>query len=119
MPILALQREIEMVNKGEFPPSRNEAPEPDPIVKEDPTENGKVALAVVAIAVVLGAIFYELNPTTYDRDGTYSQCIVAETGTKVSFECSDFETLQASMGKYFERNPERKTWKIQAQIIRE
>jgi hypothetical protein len=36
-------------------------PQPDPEPSEDPASNGKVAAFAIAIAVVLGAVFYGLN----------------------------------------------------------
>ena len=45
--------------------------QPDPDLG-DPTSGGKVAMYAVAIAVVLGAIFYGLNNSTINQAGTSS-----------------------------------------------
>src|SRR5713101_4613760 len=49
----------------------NELP-PDPGLAEGPASTGKVAMFAIAIAVVLGAIFYGLNNTTINQAGTSS-----------------------------------------------
>lgn len=46
--------------------------QPDPELAEGPASGAKVAMFAVAIAVVLGAIFYGLNNTTINRAGTSS-----------------------------------------------
>ena len=45
--------------------------QPDPDLG-DPTSGGKVAMYAIAIAVVLGAIFYGLNNSTINQAGTSS-----------------------------------------------
>lgn len=42
----------------------------DPSLAEGPPSGGKVAMFAVAIAVVLGALFYGLNNTTVNQAGT-------------------------------------------------
>jgi hypothetical protein len=42
----------------------------DPALAEGPPSGGKVAMFAVAIAVVLGALFYGLNNTTVNQAGT-------------------------------------------------
>lgn len=44
--------------------------QPDPALAEGPPSGGKVAMFAVAIAVVLGALFYGLNNTTVNQAGT-------------------------------------------------
>jgi cell division septation protein DedD len=44
--------------------------QPDPELAEGPASGGKVAMFAVAIALVLGAIFYGLNNTTINQAGT-------------------------------------------------
>ena len=46
--------------------------QPDPELAEGPASGGKVAMFAIAIAVVLGAIFYGLNNTTINQAGTSS-----------------------------------------------
>ena len=46
--------------------------QPDPELAEGPASSGKVAMFAIAIAVVLGAIFYGLNNTTINQAGTSS-----------------------------------------------
>src|SRR5438128_142065 len=42
----------------------------DPQLAEGPASGSKVAIYVIAIAVVLGAVFYGLNNTTMNQAGT-------------------------------------------------
>ena len=42
----------------------------DPELGEGPASGGKVAMFAIAIAVVLGAVFYGLNNTTINQAGT-------------------------------------------------
>lgn len=42
----------------------------DPELAEGPASSGKIAMFAVAIAVVLGAVFYGLNNTTIHQAGT-------------------------------------------------
>ncbi len=42
----------------------------DPKLGEGPASGGKVAMFAIAIAVVLGAVFYGLNNTTINQAGT-------------------------------------------------
>ena len=42
----------------------------DPQLAEGPASGSKVAMYVIAIAVVLGAVFYGLNNTTMNQAGT-------------------------------------------------
>src|ERR1700709_475713 len=44
--------------------------QPDPELAEGPASGGKVAMFAIAIAVVLGAVFYGLNNTTINQAGT-------------------------------------------------
>ena len=44
--------------------------QPDPELAEGPASTGKVALFAVAIALVLGAVFYGLNNSTINQAGT-------------------------------------------------
>ncbi|MBR1126607.1 hypothetical protein JQ628_34165 [Bradyrhizobium lablabi] len=44
--------------------------QPDPALGEGPPSGGKVAMFAIAIAVVLGALFYGLNNTTVNQAGT-------------------------------------------------
>jgi hypothetical protein len=44
----------------------------DPELAEGPAGSGKVAMYAVAIAVLVGAVFYGLNNTSIDRAGTSS-----------------------------------------------
>jgi hypothetical protein len=46
--------------------------QPDPALSEGPPSGGKVAMFAVAIALVLGALFYGLNNTTVQQAGTSS-----------------------------------------------
>ena len=46
--------------------------QPDPELAEGPTGGGRIAAFAVAIAVVLGAIFYGLNNSSIDHAGTSS-----------------------------------------------
>ena len=44
--------------------------QPDPELAEGPASGGRIALLAVAIAVVLGAVFYGLNNTSTNSTGT-------------------------------------------------
>jgi hypothetical protein len=44
--------------------------QPDPELKEGPASNGKVALYALAIALVLGAVFYGLNNSSINQAST-------------------------------------------------
>jgi hypothetical protein len=46
--------------------------QPDPELAEGPASGGKIAMYAVAIAVVLGAVFYGLNSTSMKQAGTSS-----------------------------------------------
>jgi len=53
--------------------------QPDPALAEGPPSGGKVAMFAVAIAVVLGALFYGLNNTTVNQAGTTPPNQTAQT----------------------------------------
>jgi hypothetical protein len=44
--------------------------QPDPGLAEGPASGGKVAMFAIAIAVVMGALFYGLNNTSINQAGT-------------------------------------------------
>jgi hypothetical protein len=44
--------------------------QPDPELEEGPASSGKVALFAVAVALVLGVVFYGLNNSTINQAGT-------------------------------------------------
>jgi hypothetical protein len=46
--------------------------QPDPELAEGPASGGKMALFAIAIALLLGAVFYGLNNTTINQAGTSS-----------------------------------------------
>jgi hypothetical protein len=46
--------------------------QPDPELAEGPAGTGRIALFAIAIAVVLGAVFYGLNNSTINHAGTSS-----------------------------------------------
>src|SRR5258707_3858906 len=46
--------------------------QPDPELAEGPASSAKVAMYAIAIAVVLGAVFYGLNNSTINQAGTSS-----------------------------------------------
>jgi len=46
--------------------------QPDPELAEGPASGGRVAMFAVAIAVVLGVVFYGLNSTSINQAGTSS-----------------------------------------------
>ena len=51
----------------------------DPELAEGPASGGKVAMFAIAIAVVLGAVFYGLNNTTVNQAGTTPPSQTAQT----------------------------------------
>jgi hypothetical protein len=50
----------------------------DPELAEGPASSGKVAMFALAIAVVLGAVFYGLNNSTINQAGTSSTTSTAQ-----------------------------------------
>jgi len=52
------------------PASLDNELQPDPELAEGPASSGRVALFAVAIALVLGAVFYGLNNTSVNQPGT-------------------------------------------------
>src|SRR5229473_6955864 len=50
----------------------NDELQPDPELAEGPASAGKVAMFAIAIAVVLGAVFYGLNNSSINQAGTSS-----------------------------------------------
>ena len=44
--------------------------QPDPELSDGPAKGGKVAMFAVAVALVLGAVFYGLNNTSINHAGT-------------------------------------------------
>jgi hypothetical protein len=55
--------------------------QPDPELAEGPASGGKVAMFAVAIALVLGAVFYGLNNSTINQAGTAT---TAQNSTQTS-----------------------------------
>lgn len=53
--------------------------QPDPELAEGPASGAKVAMFAVAIAVILGAVFYGLNNTTVKEAGTTPPSQTAQT----------------------------------------
>jgi hypothetical protein len=53
--------------------------QPDPELAEGPASAGKVAMFAIAIAVVLGAVFYGLNNTSVNNAGTSETTKTAQT----------------------------------------
>jgi uncharacterized protein HemX len=55
--------------------------QPDPELAEGPASGAKVAMFAIAIAVVLGAVFYGLNNSTINQAGTSSTAQNASQST--------------------------------------
>src|ERR1700712_1965590 len=53
--------------------------QPDPELAEGPASGGKVAMFAIAIAVVLGAVFYGLNNSSVNNAGTAETTRTAQT----------------------------------------
>jgi len=53
--------------------------QPDPELAEGPASGSKVAMFAIAVAVVLGAVFYGLNNTTVNQAGTTPPAQTAQT----------------------------------------
>lgn len=58
--------------------------QPDPVLAERPANGGKVAMFAIAIAVVLGAVFYGLNNSTVDQAGTTPPTSTAQNTERTS-----------------------------------
>jgi hypothetical protein len=59
-------------------PLENEI-QPDPVLAEGPSNGGKIAMFAVAIALVMGALFYSLNNTAVNQAGTEPSNRTAQT----------------------------------------
>jgi hypothetical protein len=53
--------------------------QPDPELGEGPASGAKIAMFAIAIAVVMGALFYGLNNTSVNQAGTSSPSQSAQT----------------------------------------
>jgi hypothetical protein len=53
--------------------------QPDPELAEGPASTGRIALFAIAIALVLGAVFYGLNNTSVKEAGTAPPAQTAQT----------------------------------------
>jgi hypothetical protein len=53
--------------------------QPDPELGEGPASGAKIAMFAIAIAVVMGALFYGLNNTTVNQAGTEPSSQTAQT----------------------------------------
>ena len=53
--------------------------QPDPELAEGPASGAKIAMFAIAIAVVMGALFYGLNNTTVNQAGTAPSSQTAQT----------------------------------------
>jgi hypothetical protein len=53
--------------------------QPDPELREESTSGTKIAMFAVAVAVVLGALFYGLNNTSVNQAGTTPTSQTAQT----------------------------------------
>ena len=53
--------------------------QPDPELEEGPASGAKVAMFAIAIAVVMGALFYGLNNTSVQQAGTETSARTAQT----------------------------------------
>ena len=53
--------------------------QPDPELGEGPASGAKIAMFAIAIAVVMGALFYGLNNTTVNQAGTSPTSQTAQT----------------------------------------
>ena len=58
--------------------------QPDPQLTERPASGGKVAMFAIAIAVVLGAVFYGLNNSTVNQAGTTPPSSTAQNTERTS-----------------------------------
>jgi len=53
--------------------------QPDPELAEGPARGGRIAMYAIAVAVVLGAVFYGLNNSTVKQAGTSPASQTAQT----------------------------------------
>ena len=56
----------------------------DPELAEGPASGGKIAMFAIAIAVVLGAVFYGLNNSTVNQAGTTPTTSTAQNTPRTS-----------------------------------
>src|ERR1700710_814309 len=77
-PYRANLTEDELARQNRFDRLDNEL-QADPELAEGPASGGKVAMFAIAIAVVLGAVFYGLNNTSVNNAGTAETTKTAQT----------------------------------------
>ena len=77
-PYRANLTEDELARQNRFDRLDNEL-QADPELAEGPASGGKVAMFAIAIAVVLGAVFYGLNNTSVNNAGTSETTKTAQT----------------------------------------
>ena len=70
--------EDEMRRQARLNSLDNDLP-PDPDLAQEPGSGGKIAMLAVAIAVVMGALFYGLNNTSVNQAGTSPTSQTAQT----------------------------------------
>jgi hypothetical protein len=58
--------------------------QPDPERPEEPATSGNIAMFAIAVAVVLGALFYGLNNTTLNQAGTTPTATTAQNNQSPS-----------------------------------
>jgi hypothetical protein len=58
--------------------------QPDPELAEGPASGGKVAMFAIAVALVLGAVFYGMNNSTINQAGTSSTAQNAQNTPQTS-----------------------------------
>lgn len=77
-PYRANLSEDELARQNRFDRLDNEL-QADPELAEGPASGGKIAMFAIAIAVVLGAVFYGLNNTSVNNAGTAETTKTAQT----------------------------------------
>jgi hypothetical protein len=58
--------------------------QPDPELADGPASSGKIAIFAIAVAVVLGAVFYGLNNSSVNQAGTSPPASTAQNTTQSS-----------------------------------
>lgn len=102
------------VDQGSFPPTRSQnfKEERDEYRVLDTPSGSKVAMLIIAIAAVLGALLYGLSTpkkTASGVAGAYGDCKV-EDGRRTQFvmTCKDHAVFPAAFDEFLKKNPGQK-----------
>ncbi len=99
------------VERSAPPPTRHEeALRADPELSKDPPSGAKIAIFVIMIAVVMGAVFYGLASINAPKlAGKYGECDVVDLNRgRWGFECKDMASFHTAVDEFARKNPKHK-----------